>query len=543
MGLESRLAIEEFETLAKGVILRGYYRPGGESGASLRKLMGVSSPALYPFVNDPDRIDTDALSYVLMRLPDGIWSVRQITVVREIEDAVAGDFLPVGTRSRRRPTYRTGPSSFVTAFRGGMSDLLDFISAVTCLQIESDKIRARYAAFRAKLEEDPDLVSVWREVEAAGAGGAGEDPDRRRSVLHDLSVEFRCEYGSVKALDAALEGRLLEVVKAIAGSGPRDLKVVFSDRFGLVGMYSRKAKAWSASLLAEVRRLGLSGRPVFIISSNRHSIVNCLSPYLRENSVALGMSDASDYASARAALADEGPAAERSLRDAAGGLHLLATPPDMPFCQIVDAAKVDLSLADPRLAGSVTKDCAVFNIDYAFGEEGFFLLNEMLEVFGGDVAGVYIVGKAGTLGGARGDMMLPSFFVKQGSGDVYSIENCLSEKDFEGLGQFRVHEGGPMLTVAGTFLQNGEVLSYFRDNWGALGVEMEGIPYARAIRHAVVRERVPRGVRVGVAYYASDAPLAGDLLSVPLGERGIEPVYAASVAVLRNMFRPPAPAS
>ncbi|MGB4082385.1 MAG: hypothetical protein WBK62_03955, partial [Candidatus Fermentibacter daniensis] len=109
MSLEARLAIEEFETLAKGIILRGYYRPGGESGASLRKFMTISRPALYQLVEDPDRLDADALLYVLMRLPDGIWSVRQITVVREISGDVAEDFSPVETKARRRPTFRTGP--------------------------------------------------------------------------------------------------------------------------------------------------------------------------------------------------------------------------------------------------------------------------------------------------------------------------------------------------------------------------------------------------------------------------------------------------
>jgi hypothetical protein len=52
----------------------------------------------------------------------------------------------------------------------------------------------------------------------------------------------------------------------------------------------------------------------------------------------------------------------------------------------------------------------------------------------------------------------------------------------------------------------------------------------------VLRGRTPPDLAVGIAYYASDAPLAGDLLSVPLGERGVGPVYAASLAILRKVF-------
>jgi hypothetical protein len=537
MSLESRLAIEEFETLAKGIILRGYYRPGGESGSSLRKLLTVSRPALYPLAADPDRVDAGALGYVLMRLPDGIWSVRQITVTREIEKDVADDFDPVETRARRRPTYRTGEAAYVTAFSGGMSDLVDFISALTCFQIESDKIRARYAAYRQKLAEDPDLLSVWRTLDSVQGGGAGLDDEVRKRVLHELSVELRCEYAALKTLDHDLDGRLLEVVRHIAASAPRDLKVVFSDRFGLVGAYSAKARAWTGTVKAALDRLGLTEKPLFIVSSNRHSLANCLSPFVREAARAHGIAEPLDYGEMRGILSSPEAMEARPPRDAEGGLHTIEAPQDMPRCSLADIGRLDPGLVDPRLCWSGGGDGVILNMDYAFGEEGFFLLNELLETLGSRVRGVYIIGKAGTLTGARGDIMLPTFFVKQGSGDVYDIGNTLAPCDFDGLGDFRVLTGGPMLTVAGTFLQNSDVLGYFRDNWNALGVEMEGIPYAKALKHARLRGRLEAGIEAGVAYYASDAPLMGDLLSVPLGRKGVGPVYATTIAVLRNILR------
>jgi len=67
-------------------------------------------------------------------------------------------------------------------------------------------------------------------------------------------------------------------------------------------------------------------------------------------------------------------------------------------------------------------------------------------------------------------------------------------------------------------------------------VEMEGTPYARALEQARLRNRVNEGLKVGVAYYCSDVPLSGDLLSIPLGDTGLDPVYASTVAVLRNIF-------
>lgn len=535
MSLEARLAIEEFETLAKGIILRGYYRPGGESGASLRKLMVLSKPALYPLAGDPDRVDAGALKYVLMRLPDGIWSVRQITVAREIESEVARDFDPVETKARRRPTFRTGAESYVTSFRGGMSDLLDFVSALTCYQIESDKIRARYSAYRSKLAEDPALYSVWRALDAVSDGAAPPGEEDRKRLLHELSVELRCDYGALKSLDQSLDGRLPEVIGCISRAHPRDLKVVFSDRFGLVGTYSRRAREWTASLVEAIGRLGLSGAPLHLVSSNTHSLVNVLSPWVGRRAAEAGMGGSPDYGALRRLLPGWS-CEERMAEDRIAGIHHMSVAPGMPACQIVDMSRIDGSMADPRLGWNGRREGVIVNMDYAFGEEGFFIFNEIMEALGGLIRSVFIVGKAGTLAGSRGDIMLPSFFVKQGSGEVYDIGNCLRPEDFAGLGDFEVITGGPMLTVAGTFLQNAEVLEYFRTRWKALGVEMEGIPYAKAVRQAVLRGRLAEGVQTGIAYYASDAPLSGDLLSEPMGERGVEPVYAVTLAVVRRML-------
>jgi len=208
----------------------------------------------------------------------------------------------------------------------------------------------------------------------------------------------------------------------------------------------------------------------------------------------------------------------------------------MPVCQLVDLARVESELIDDRIPWRGRTDGVILNMDYAFGEEGFFLFNELLEHLGSRVRGVYIMGKAGSLVGERGDIMLPTFFVKLGSGDVYDVHNCMTASDFDGFDGIDVHADGPMLTVAGTFLQNRVALSYFRDHWNALGVEMEGTPYARALAQARLRQRVVPPLSVGVAYYASDAPLSSDLLSEPLADEGARAAYAVTVAILRNIL-------
>ncbi len=504
MGVENRLAVEEFTTLARGIILRGYYKPGGDSGAGLRRLMILSAPSLYPHAADPDRIDLQALRYVLQRLPDRIWAIRDFTVARNISPMIARDFTPVTTAARRRPTYRTGPDSLVTSFRGGMSDLLDFISAMTCYQIETDKMREKAVACFRREDTDFRGPSIWERLADPGTG------ETRNSILHALSVEFRCGYDEIRELDDIMGGGLPEFVSTVVKTDSRELKVTFTDRFGLVGNYNRRAKLWAAAVADAVS----GSRCVHLVSSNRHSMANLLSPW-----VAARIRDGSDLNQVRRLMEEPDNARERQIADREAGIETVTVPDDTPFCQTARSGDSGV----------------ILNMDYAFGEEGFFLFNELCEVLGERLGSVFILGKAGTLTGARGDVMLPSYFVKQGTGDVYPVDNCLSPGDFPADFPFRVFGGGPMLTVDGTFMQNRDVLSYFRDNWKALGVEMEGIPYIRALAQAVLRGRIPGGVPTGVAYYASDAPLQGDTLSVPLGDAGLVPVYAATRAVLSRI--------
>lgn len=506
MGLENRLAVEEFTTLARGIMLRGYYKPGGDSGAGLRRLMILSAPSLYRHAADPERIDVQALRYVLQRLPERIWTVRDFTVARSISPMTSRDFAPVATAARRRPTFRTGPDSLVTSFRGGMSDLLDFISAMTCYQIETDKMRAKAAACHGSEETAFRGPSLWERLAEPGTG------DARNSILHSLSVEFRCGYDEIRELDDIMGGGLPEFVSSVIRTDSRALKVTFTDRFGLVENYNRKAKLWAAAVADAVS----DARLVHLVSSNRHSMANLLSPW-----VAARTRDGIDLDRVRKMLENPDTQRERLEADFKAGIRAVPVPDDTPFCQTALTGDSDV----------------ILNMDYAFGEEGFFLFNELCETLGKRLGSVFIIGKAGTLTGSRGDMMLPSYFVKQGTGDVYPVDNCLSPRDFSDDFPFRVFSGGPMLTVDGTFMQNSDVLSYFRDNWKALGVEMEGIPYVRALAQAVLRGRIPGGLPVGVAYYASDAPLEGDTLSVPLGCAGVVPVYEATRAVLNRIAR------
>ena len=95
-----------------------------------------------------------------------------------------------------------------------------------------------------------------------------------------------------------------------------------------------------------------------------------------------------------------------------------------------------------------------------------------------------------------------------------------------------------MLTVAGTILQNEKMLRKYREEWNILGLEMEGIPYLRALHQCLKRNWVSAELDVLVGYYASDAPLEiGETLARELAFDGLNPTYGLNIAILRRILR------
>ncbi|MEK7254598.1 MAG: hypothetical protein AAB316_07635, partial [Bacteroidota bacterium] len=196
-------------------------------------------------------------------------------------------------------------------------------------------------------------------------------------------------------------------------------------------------------------------------------------------------------------------------------------------------------------------------MDYAFGEQGFEVMDELLKPFEllppatEDepapkpekiplwVESISIMGKAGILEGGKGDIMVPTAHVFEGTADNYPVENEFSKADFEGNG-LRVNEG-TMITVLGTSLQNEDILRYFvKSSWRAVGLEMEGAHYIKAIQAASkIRKSISENVKLRCAYYASDNPLltGHTLASGSLGEEGVKPTYLITVKILNAIGR------
>jgi len=184
-------------------------------------------------------------------------------------------------------------------------------------------------------------------------------------------------------------------------------------------------------------------------------------------------------------------------------------------------------------------------MDYAFGEQAYETMDELLKPMENgperidlNVLSISIMGKAGTLRGDKGDIMVPNAHIFEGTADNYPFENDFSIEDFKG-NNIDIFEG-PMITVLGTSLQNRDILRYFQESsWRAVGLEMEGAHYQKAIQAASkIRNNISEHVILRYAYYAPDNPLISGrtLASGSLGLEGVKPTYLITSKILERIL-------
>jgi hypothetical protein len=216
--------------------------------------------------------------------------------------------------------------------------------------------------------------------------------------------------------------------------------------------------------------------------------------------------------------------------------------------QIIDTAALGAASNsfDLRKDRSPEDYPVILVMDYAFGEQAYETMDELLKpyydrdgnVHKMPVESVSIMGKAGILEGKKGDIMIPSSHIFEGTADNYPFKNRLRKKMFDGCG-VDVYSG-TMVTVLGTSLQNRDLLRFFHGStWQVIGLEMEGAHYQKAIQAASkIRGNIPGKVKVRYAYYASDNPLksGSTLASGGLGMTGVLPTYVITEKILEQIF-------
>jgi CRP-like cAMP-binding protein len=498
-------------------------------------------PALHPAL-ESDAIDVGALGYAVARLPEGVTSTSfyyMCSSLPELYRRPSTKFEPVMTKARRRASWRPLEGKLITLVRDGISDVTDMLTCLSLYAVEAAKIRRRLRSSETlqalkELVDEPDAKAGERFLETLPLSDAEREGLRRiwpedyprhlrNILLHHEDVGIECDLVAQDYNASASERWVSQVREA-------------------------------ATKVVDLEDPDLE---VHIISSNTHSVANCLSPYIGHQAETIdawgrrhrpeldeGWTNPRDrlYVLARDFEAEiEGARQARIDEERASGHYRLTQSAFTGISvDLFDARRLDADLADPAVALKVPqRPTLIVNVDYAFGQQAEEILANLLFLFGQRVRSLNVLGKAGGLAGRRGDILLADATILQTNDERYAIDgNDLTDELLGELAPGRGVHRGPVLTVAGTLLQDRTLLHFYRHIHRCVGLEMEGSFFLRQLRRATDTGIVRADLVRRFAYYISDLPLSPhDNLSASLGpHEGVPPLYAITRAVLRRIF-------
>ena len=108
---ESSSAIERMYITMRHLFNRGFYKPMGISGETLRESLLILRPEIYGSIAE-DKIELQGLLYVMERLPNGIEECRFINLTSD-EGYKNSHFKPIIPLKRRRNCYRIDVFLFI----------------------------------------------------------------------------------------------------------------------------------------------------------------------------------------------------------------------------------------------------------------------------------------------------------------------------------------------------------------------------------------------------------------------------------------------
>lgn len=543
---------------------------------SLEETHAAMNSSLHQQAEGPD-VDVSALVYCALRLPSCISETR-LMVMGQMEDVFrrAGyeveTWQPVRARARRRKLYYNAEERVLAAYVASVSDIDDLIPCVTTFQIEWNKIHERLSGGNL-----PQRLAALAGKEA-GAHGVELMEEVRQAVglsAVDFGRLWQIWPGAMMVNNLALAAaERLDVQVTVLGSGLSD--------------YRRSVQHWWGKIEQHCEQLKLAVRPIYLVSSNVHSLVNLVSgsvwdvkddllgfvrerdpeglwaeyEMLTQNGVQTGEGGLANflYYASRLFPGQEGDESGYRRRVAEREQEAGITRISDAHCLDVEAQVFELrSMRREWLDRRVDvlnseewdllarSDALIFNIDYPLGMAAYHIFSQVSTAID-RLQGVYILGKAATLNGRVGDVMIPNVVYDEHSSNSYLFRNCFAAQDVAPFLEFgTVFDNQKSVTVRGTILQNRDFMHVFYEE-GYTDIEMEAGPYLSGIYEDIYPKRYPVNeivnlfinapYDIGLIHYASDTPISRRqmLLSKSLSYFGVDATYAASIAVLRRIL-------
>jgi len=503
--------------------------------------------------------DLSALVYSILRLPPVMHHVQLVVLGQSHEIFEKRGFGDVETwqqvfaPARRRRCFFDGEDT-LACYIASRTDIDDIVPLLTAYQVEWNK-------FNNLLQTLPKSIDLSR---------IDNDPQTFETVAKTLEISGN-DLAQLRTLMGDEFTHILEEMSA----RPSRLRLLLLS--GSLSDYWRATRIWWDNVETHFPNLG--DRPVYFISSNPHSVVNLLSgSALQHRGELLSFIDQSpnsDLAKEWAKIKEDrvpsnqenffyyvfkeylntahGQQVGKLIEENELALGIQRVPSLHSFdveAQVIDLSKLDTDVMDPRLGEQLEflsmSDALILNIDYPLGMAAYNILTKIsAEV--GDILGVYVTGKAATLNGVNGDVMIPTVVQDEQSHNTYLFPNSFSASDVTPYVVYgAILDNQKAVTVRGTFLQNDEYMDVFYRE-GYTDIEMEAGPYLSAVyemyrpqRHPVNEVLNLYGIPfdLGILHYASDTPLSKgrNLGAGSMSYYGMDSTYGVTIAILRRIF-------
>lgn len=527
---------------------------------SLEEAHAGMNSLLHPLARTIE-VDMSAFVYSVLRLPRVISQVELVVLVQSNEvfsEKGFGSFYDwneVMAPARRRRCFYDGEKTLACLI-SSRSDIDDLVPILTAYQIEWNKLHNHLQHLPADFLLDGVLSN--------------------QESLQQLAEVLELGEEDMLTLLTIWQDNFEENIRKVAARR-MDFKIQLLD--GSLTEYRRAIHRWWQRI--EDACPSLVSRPVYFVSSNSHSLVNLITGFALanqdelldylENSDDQGLKE--EWEKIRS---EEVPSSRENffyyLMKKTHGTRLSMrlhasrrekeTEHDIMRVhsahnfdiesQLIPLSGVSFDMIDPRLREDYDpilheSDAIILNIDYPLGLAAYQVLSEVAD-HAGTVLGLYIIGKAATLNGVVGDVMIPNVVYDGHSRNTYLFSNCFSGQD---VAPYLVYgtalDNQKAVTVQGTFLQNYDYMDVFYRE-GYTDIEMEGGPYLSAVYEMIRPKRHPINEVVnlydlpfdmGILHYASDKPLSKgkNLGAASLSYFGMDPTYATAVAALKRIFQ------
>ncbi len=512
--------------------------------------------------------DVSALMYCIQRLPSAIMQVRRVLLGQS-----AGVFHRAGYRVEewetvtapgRRRHWFFDEHETMAVYVNSVSDVDDLIPTLTGFQIEWNKLHAL-------LHENPSTIDL---IQAGQSAASPLYHEMVKVVQHRLLLSAEAWDRIESVWGAAIWDNLLQIAA-------RELSLTVRMLGGSYVGYAKATTRWWAPIAAHLQELGLERRPVYFVSSNTHSLINLLSGRVTGERAALerfirrsgdaelveeynllqrgetraNLQNFLYYAMRKYHAQHPESKEERAARRTAEherGIYQVPSRVGLPVdTQIFDLSKLRPADFDPRVPqvnpDLLTQSRAIIvNVDYPLGLAAYHILLQIAEGVE-EFRGVYLLGKAATLNGRIGDVMIANSVYDEHSQNTYWLNNAFTASDLQPyLIYGSVLDNQKAVTLKGTYLQNQQYLEfYYHENYTV--VEMEAGPYLNALYESTYPTRYPIGQHInftrlpfdlGILHYASDTPYTRgkNLGASSLAYLGMDSAYATAVGMVRRIF-------